>query len=63
MASLDELRAKFLKAYVNLPVPERSQVIVIIDKPYSWDVAYQEVLSKTDLGNKILRKLEIMEIL
>jgi len=56
---LEELRAKFLRAYANLPEPERTQVIVIIEeKPYSWDAANHELASKTELGNKILIKLE-----
>lgn len=55
---------KFLKAYQNLPVPEREQTIAIIDgKPYSWNVAYEEILNKTKLGEKILKKLEILGIL
>ena len=54
----------FLKVYANLPEPERSQVIAIIDnKPYSWNVAYHEVDQNTPLGEKILKKLEQLGIL
>lgn len=50
---------KFLKAYVNLPEPEKEQVIAIIDgKPYSWNVAYNEISADTNLGKKILKKME-----
>ncbi len=61
--SLAELKAKFLRAYANLPEPERTQVIVIIDKPYSWDVAYAEISKDTELGKKILEKLTQVKIL
>ena len=55
---------RFLKVYANLPETERSQVIVIIDdKPYSWNVAYIEIRSDTELGKKIVKKMESMGIL
>lgn len=55
---------KFLKAYANLPEPEREQVIAIVDgKPYSWNVAYNEISSNTKLGEKILKKIEELKIL
>lgn len=57
-------KEKFLKVYANLPESERSQVIVIIDdKPYSWNVAYIEISSDTQLGKKIVKKMESMGIL
>ena len=57
-------KEKFLKAYVNLPPPEREQVIVIIDnEPYSWNAAHNEIENNTKLGKKILKKLEALEIL
>jgi len=57
-------KEKFLKAYANLPIPEREQVIVLIDgKTYSWNIAYDEIAHDTKLGNKIIKKLEEMRIL
>ena len=57
-------REKFLKAYANLPPPEREQVIVIIDdQTYSWNRAFAEVSNDTKLGKKILKKLETLKIL
>ena len=50
-------KEKFLKAYANLPEPERSQVIVVMEnKPYSWNAAYNEILNNTALGKKMLEK-------
>lgn len=57
-------KAKFLKVYANLPEPERHQVIVIIEgKTYSWNVAYNEITNDTELGKKILRKMEALEVI
>lgn len=55
---------KFFKAYTNLPDPEREQAIAVIDgKPYSWNIAYNEISEDTELGKKILKKMEDLEIL
>ncbi len=55
---------KFLKVYVNLPVPERSQVVALIeDEPYSWNAAYLEISRNTELGQKILKKMELLGII
>lgn len=54
---------QFLKVYANLPVPERKQIIAIIDKKtYSWNAAYIEVSNNTKLGTRIVKKLEEMRI-
>jgi hypothetical protein len=53
-----------LKAYANLPPPEREQIIVIIeDVTYSWNIAYNEIINGTELGKKILKKMEVLGIL
>jgi len=55
---------KFLKVYANLPEPERGQVIVVIDeRTYSWNIAYEEISNDTQLGNQILKKMELMRLL
>jgi hypothetical protein len=64
MKRLEELRAKFSKAYAGLPEPEMEQVVVLVeDKPISWNKANNEIVAKTILGNKILKKMELLEIL
>lgn len=64
MTTKEELKAKFLRAYGNLPVPERSQPVAIIDdEPYSWNVAYTEISHNTKLGTKILEKMKLLGIL
>ena len=64
MADIGELKAKFLHAYANLPEPEKPQVVILVnEKPYSWDAAYIEILDDTKLGIEILKKLNLLEIL
>lgn len=64
MKDVGELKAKFMRAYANLPVPERFQVVAVIhEKPYSWDVAYAEISKDTELGNKILKKIKLLGLL
>ena len=57
-------KEKFLRAYANLPEPERTQIVVIIDEePYSWYAARNEIINDTELSKKILKKLEALGIL
>ena len=57
-------KEKFLKVFANLPEPEREQVIAIIDnKTYSWNIAFNEISKDTELGKKIIKKLEALKIL
>jgi len=49
---------RFFKVYSNLPLNIRKEVILLIeDKPITWNVAYNEVYNKTKLGDVILQKL------
>ena len=64
MGELEELKARFFKAYANLPEPEREQVVAIVDdKQYSWDRANAEISDNTELGIKILKKMKQLGIL
>ena len=57
-------KEKFMKAYANLIDDERSEIIVIIDdQPYTWNRAYDEINNDTELGKKILNKLEEIGLL
>ena len=56
---IESLRSKFMKAYASVPEKLRSEIIALVDeKTYSWDAAFLEVNAKTELGDKIIRKLE-----
>ena len=64
MGELEEIKARFFKAYANLPEPEREQVVAIVDeKQYSWDRANAEISNNTKLGIKILEKMKLLRIL
>lgn len=57
-------REKFLKVYSNLPLPVRDEVVYIEEsKPLTWNVCYMEVVHDTDLGKKILKRLEELQII
>ncbi len=64
MGEIEELKARFFKAYANLPEPEREQVVVMLEKvPYSWDKVNAELLDKTELGIELLKKMKQLGIL
>lgn len=64
MGEIEELKARFFKAYANIPEPEREQVVAIVDeKQYSWDRANAEISDDTKLGIKILEKMKHLGIL
>lgn len=58
-------REKFLKIYANLPLGVRQEIILVLDdgKTLSWNATFVEVESKTELSEKILEKLENLEII
>lgn len=56
---MEDKKAKFLKAFSNIPEDLREDVIAVIDKkPYTWNVAYIEIKNNTEIGKKILKFLE-----
>lgn len=55
---------QFLKAYADLPLGVRKQIIMVIDdKPITWNVAYSEVSGNTERSKQILTNLEKLRIL
>ena len=58
------LKERFLKIYSNLPLGVRNEIIVVLDdKPLTWDVAYIEVINETPKSKIILEKLEKLAII
>lgn len=54
----------FFRTYANLPLKIREQIILVLDdKPITWNVAYVEIKNNTNLGQTILKKLEELEII
>jgi len=57
--SYEDKRAKFLRIFSNIPEELKSDILVVLDdKPYTWNVAFMEIKDNTDLGKKILKALE-----
>jgi len=55
---------RFLRAYSNVPLGVRKEIILVIDhKPITWDVAFIEIDNDTDKGKEILRKLIDLELI
>lgn len=60
----DSLSARFIKVYNNLPLQEREQTVVVIDdEPISWKMAQREISNRTELGDRILKKLKNLDII
>jgi hypothetical protein len=55
----EEKREKFLQIYAHIPDGLRKDIIVVVDdKPYTWDAVYFEIKNKTILSKKMLKELE-----
>lgn len=60
---------KFMKVYNNLPIEERQQTVLVLEniegdeEPVSWKMAKREIMEETDLGKKIAKKLQELEII
>lgn len=56
--------ARFQQIYANLPLNARNEIIVVIDdKPLTWNAAKIEVDNDTPAGQEIIKKLIAMGIL
>lgn len=58
-------KESFMKIYANLPVNLRNEIIAVLPDvgPITWNVAYLEISSDTELGKKILEKLSNFKII
>jgi hypothetical protein len=64
MAGTSDSTALFLKLYSNLPIPERTQPILVLEnEPISWEVARNEIIHNTQKGQAILKKLKELKII
>ncbi len=51
-------KSEFIRMYSNLPLGLRDEVVVLVDeKPLTWNSAYIEIENNTEAGKKILAKL------
>jgi len=55
---MEEIRAKFMQRYANLPEGARDEIISVVrDEPYTWRSARVEIDNNTEIGNEILKFL------
>lgn len=62
---MEDKKAKFIRIFANIPEKIRGEdIIVVIDnRPYTWNAAAIEIKNDSELGKKIIKKLEQMEII
>ncbi|MBI2074367.1 MAG: hypothetical protein HYT83_00845 [Candidatus Levybacteria bacterium] len=58
------LQTKFLQIYANLPLGQRTEIVVVVDdEPLTWNAAKIEIENNTNKGKEILEKLVELGIL
>lgn len=56
--------AHFRQVYANLPLSARNEIVVVVgDKPLTWNAARIEIDNDTPIGQEIVRKLIAMGII
>ena len=61
---MEKIRERFLKVYSNLLEKVRDEIIVVVEeKPFTWNSAYFEVKNNSETGKKILKALEELGII
>ncbi len=60
-----DARERFLKAYANLPLSTRREIIVVLEQegPVTWEAAYLEVKNNTEKAKEILEKLAKLNLI
>jgi len=60
----NNLREKFLRAYSNIPLSSRKEIILVLEEgPITWEVAYLEVKNQTGKSERILNKLNELKLI
>lgn len=62
---MEDKKEKFLRIFANIPEKIRGEEVIAVvdDKPFTWNTAVIEVKNDTDLGRKILKQLEKIEVI
>ena len=60
-----DARERFLRAYSNLPLNARREIVVVLDQegPVTWEAAYLEVKNNTEKSKEILGKLDKLDLI
>ena len=58
MPNKEKDKSDFFRIYANLPIDVRKEIILIVEnRPITWNVAYDEISNSTVIGKKILDKI------
>jgi hypothetical protein len=62
---MEDKEAKFKRIFANIPEKIRGEdiIVVIENKPFTWNAAMIEVKNQSETGKKIIRKLTNMGII
>jgi len=61
--SFEHLKAEFIKKFAAVPVPLRSEIIVVVDsEPLSWSATYLEAEQGTERAKKALKILKEIKV-
>ena len=61
---MNDLKQRFLKVFSGLPLGVRNEIVLTLDdRPITWDVAFIEVSSDTEMSKIILKKLNKLDII
>ena len=56
--------SRFIKVYSNISLEERKLTIIVIGgDPFTWNLAYNEIKNRTELGIIILNELIKLDII
>ena len=64
----EQNREKFLRAFANLPLNTRQEIILVLEEngvkqPITWEVAYFEIKNNTPRSEEILEKLQELNLI
>jgi len=61
---MEDIKSTFLKAYANLPLALRQEIVAVLDgEPMTWNAVKLEVENNTKKGEEALKILEELGIL
>ncbi len=62
---MDDKKAKFIRIFANIPEKIRGEDIIVVvdDKPFTWNAAMIEVKNDSETGGKIMKVLEKLGII
>lgn len=62
---MDDKKAKFMRIFANIPEKIRGEDIIVVvdDKPFTWNAAMIEVKNDSETSGKIIKVLEKLGII